>query len=59
MGKQTMYTKLVGDEHPSLLIKARMVYGYIDKREEGDGTRPERGDVRKSKSNLQVAHKCF
>lgn len=38
-----MYTKLVGDKHPSPLVKSRMVYGYIDKKEENGATGPKRG----------------
>lgn len=47
MGKQTMYTKLVGDKHPSLLIIAVMVYGNIDKKEENE--KESRWDERRAK----------
>lgn len=53
-----MYTQLVGDKHPSPLVKTRTVYGYIDQKKEDGGTRPERG-VRESENNLQVAQKCL
>jgi hypothetical protein len=54
MGKQPMYTRIVGDKQPSLLIMTIMVYSYIDCGGDGDGGKRERRAY-----NPQAAHKWF